>query len=328
MTVIPLDETGRSKPARRSSAPGGPVDGRGGRPATGPSGRARRTPWWMLVPAAAVLIPLFVYPIYQLGLLSVLDFRQAQVSGGQPTRFVGAGNYAELFGAERFWSVLLATIGFAAACVVATLAVGAALAVLLTRVGRWPRTLLSVAALSAWAAPAVTGSTVWMFLFDANLGLVNQVLGLAGHNWMYDRYSAFGLIGAVVVWHSFPFVMVTLYAGIKAIPDATLEAAQLDGAGAWQQFWRIIVPILRPLLTIVVIQSIIWDFKVFTQIYVMTGGGGIAGQNLTLNVYAYQQAFAASEYGLGSAIGVVMMVILLAVTLAYLRALRRSGEPL
>ncbi len=85
---------------------------------------------------------------------------------------------------------------------------------------------------------------------------------------------------------------------------------------------------LRPVIAIVVIQSIIWDFKIFTQIYVMTNGGGIAGQNLTLNVYAYQQAFASSEYGLGSAIGVVMMLILLAVTLVYLRMLRRSGEPL
>ncbi|UWP87488.1 sugar ABC transporter permease [Dactylosporangium fulvum] len=193
---------------------------------------------------------------------------------------------------------------------------------------RWPRAALSLAAMAAWAAPAITGSTVWMFLFDANLGLVNQVLGLDGHNWMYDRYSAFALVGAVVVWHSFPFVMVTLYAGIRAIPDSTLEAAALDGAGTWQTFWRIVVPMLRPLLAIVVIQSIIWDFKIFTQIYVMTGGGGIAGQNLTLNVYAYQQAFAASEYGLGSAIGVVMMLILLGVTLVYLRALRREGEAL
>jgi N,N'-diacetylchitobiose transport system permease protein len=79
---------------------------------------------------------------------------------------------------------------------------------------------------------------------------------------------------------------------------------------------------------IVVIQSIIWDFKVFTQIYVMTAGGGIAGQNLTLNVWAYQQAFATGEYGLGSAIGVVMMLILLVVTVLYLRTLKRAGEPL
>ncbi len=122
--------------------------------------------------------------------------------------------------------------------------------------------------------------------------------------------------------------MVTLFAGIKALPEQVLEAAQLDGANPWQSFWRVTVPMLRPIIAIVVIQSIIWDFKIFTQIYVMTNGGGIAGQNLTLNVYAYQQAFASSEYGLGSAIGVVMMLILLAVTLVYLRMLRRSGEPL
>jgi N,N'-diacetylchitobiose transport system permease protein len=290
--------------------------------------RRGRAPLLYLLPVAAVLVPLFAYPIYQLGLLSVLDFRQAQVSGGRPTHFVGLANYAHLFGDDRFWSVLLATVGFAAACVIATLVVGAALAVLLSRVSPWARTTLSLAAMTAWAAPAVTGSTVWMFLFDTNLGPVNKLLGLDGFNWTYDRYSAFALVGAVVVWHSFPFVMVTLYAGIKAIPESTMEAAALDGAGLWQQFRRITVPMLRPVLSIVVIQSIIWDFKVFTQIYVMTAGGGIAGQNLTLNVYAYQQAFASSEYGLGSAIGVVMMVILLGVTLFYLRAVRRSGEAL
>jgi N,N'-diacetylchitobiose transport system permease protein len=286
------------------------------------------TPLWLLLPAAAILGTLFVYPMGQLGLLSVLDFRQAQVSGGQPTRFVGLDNYAQLVGDARFWSVLGATVCFAAACVLATLAVGAALAVLLTRISRVPRLLLSLAAMAAWAVPAVSGSTVWMFLFDTDLGLVNQTLGLTGFNWMYDRYTAFALVGAVVVWHSFPFVMVTLYAGIEAVPKSVLEAAAIDGAGTWRTFWQILVPVLRPLLAIVVVQSIIWDFKVFTQIYVMTRGGGIAGQNLTLNVWAYQQAFAASEYGLGAAIGVVMMVILLVVTLLYLRTLRRTGEPL
>ncbi|WP_157239749.1 carbohydrate ABC transporter permease [Catenuloplanes japonicus] len=292
-------------------------------------GRARTlTPLWLLLPAAAVLLPLFVYPIYQLGLLSVLDFRQAQVSGGQPTRFIGLDNYTDLMSAPRFWSVLWATVLFAAALVLVTLAVGAALAVLLTKVSRWAAYTLSLAAMAAWAAPAMTGSTVWMFLFDTNLGLVNRVLGWEGHNWTYERLDAFALVGAVVVWHSFPFVMVTLYAGIKALPEQVLEAAQLDGANPWQSFWRVTVPMLRPIIAIVVIQSIIWDFKIFTQIYVMTNGGGIAGQNLTLNVYAYQQAFASSEYGLGSAIGVVMMLILLAVTLVYLRLLRRSGEPL
>ncbi|MFI0419247.1 carbohydrate ABC transporter permease [Spongiactinospora sp. 9N601] len=290
--------------------------------------RGRGRPLLYLLPAAAVLVPLFGYPIYMLGLLSVFDYRQAQVSGGEPTRFIGLGNYATLFGDERFWSILLQTLVFAVALVVVTLAVGATLAVVLTRAGRWPRLLLSLAAMAAWAAPAMTGSTVWMFLFDADLGLVNQVLGLDGFNWFYDKWVAFGVIGATVVWHSFPLVMVTLYAGIQAIPHSVREAAWLDGASEWQSFWRIILPMLRPLVTIVVIQSIIWDFKIFTQIYVMTNGGGIALQNSVLNVYAYQTAFGSSEYGLGSAIGVVMTLILLVITMFYIRALYRTGERL
>lgn len=281
-----------------------------------------------LLPAAAVLVPLFGYPLYQLGLLSTFDYTQAQVSGGQPARFLGLDNYRGLAGDPRFWDVLGQTVWFAGACVVATLAVGAALAVLMTRIGRGPRLLLSLAAMAAWAAPAMTGSTVWLFLFDTDVGLVNRLTGTSGHNWFFDRYSAFAVVGATVVWHSFPFVMISLYAGIQSISTSVLEAAAMDGAGPWTQFRRIVVPLLRPILVIVVIQSIIWDFKIFTQIYIMTNGGGIAGQNLTLNVYAYQRAFGSSEYGLGSAIGVVLSLILLVVTLAYLRALRRTGSEL
>ncbi|WP_329490942.1 sugar ABC transporter permease [Kitasatospora sp. NBC_01246] len=314
-----------------STSPSGRRRGTG--PAAPPRGR-RRPPLLLLLPAAIIMIPLVAYPIYQLGLLSVLDFGQAQASGGVPTSFVGLGNYEKILSDTQFWSVLTQTIGFAAFCVIATLAVGATLAVLLTRVGRVARLVLTTAAMAAWAAPAMTGSTVWSFLFDTNLGLVNKTLvdlGLSGfheYNWFYDKWSAFLIVGAVVVWHSFPFVMVTLYAGIRAIPEEILEAAALDGASTWTTFRRITAPMLRPILTVVVIQSVIWDFKVFTQIYVMTEGGGIAGQNLVLNVYAYQKAFASSQYGLGAAIGVIMLLILVIPTVLYIRTLRRTGNEL
>ncbi|WP_425587111.1 carbohydrate ABC transporter permease [Streptomyces violaceusniger] len=296
--------------------------------------RGTWTPWLYLAPALIVLGGLLVYPIYQLGLISFLEYTQAQVSGGEPTTFQGFANYAELFGDGEFWNVVVATLLFAAVCVVSTLAVGCALAVLLTRVRALPRLALMLAALGAWATPAITGSTVWVFLFDPDFGPVNKVLvwlGLSGfenYSWTYDRYSAFALVLFEVVWCSFPFVMVTVYAGIRAIPTEVLEAAALDGASTWRIWRTIMAPMLRPILVVVTIQSIIWDFKVFTQIYVMTDGGGIARQNMVLNVYAYQKAFASSQYSLGSAIGVVMLLILLVVTLVYLRLLRRQGEEL
>jgi N,N'-diacetylchitobiose transport system permease protein len=309
----------RRAPGRRGDgiAPGDPARGRGG-----------WTPWLYLAPALVVLAGLLVYPMYQLGLISFLEYTQAQVSGGEPTTFQGFGNYATLFADDQFWQVLLATVVFAAACVVSTLAVGCALAVLLTRVRAVPRLALMLAALGAWATPAVTGSTVWLFLFDPDFGPVNRILGLGDHSWTYGRLSAFALVLLEVVWCSFPFVMVTVYAGIRAVPAEVLEAAALDGASQWRIWRSVLAPMLRPILVVVTIQSVIWDFKVFTQIYVMTNGGGIAGQNLVLNVYAYQKAFAASQYSLGSAIGVVMLVLLLAVTLGYLRLLRRQGEEL
>ncbi|WP_455770612.1 carbohydrate ABC transporter permease [Streptomyces antibioticus] len=316
--TAPAGLTGAERaPARIRAVPGRP------RPRA-----PRLTPWLYLAPALVVLAALLAYPVYQLGLISLFEYTQAQVSGGEPTVFRGFGNYADVFGDDRFWQVLLSTVVFAALCVLCTLAVGCALAVLLTRVRALPRLALMLAALGAWATPAVTGSTVWLFLFDPDFGPVNRILGLGDHSWTYGRYSAFFLVLLEVVWCSFPFVMITVYAGIRAVPAEVLEAAALDGASPWRIWRSVLAPLLRPILTVVTIQSVIWDFKVFTQIYVMTGGGGIAGQNLVLNVYAYQQAFASSQYGLGSAIGVVMLVLLLAVTLVYLRLLRRQGEEL
>lgn len=299
------------------------------------SGRSDlRTALAYLAPALLVLVGLLGYPVYQLVVISLFDYGQEQVSGGAPLTFLGLGNYAELLQDSRFWSVLGQTAGFAAVCVGGTLLVGAALAVVATQVRPWARALLFLTALGAWSTPAVAGSTIWLFLFDASFGFVNEALTALGLEsardfpWLYGKWTAFGVVAAEVVWCSFPFVMLTLHAGIRSIPGEVLEAAALDGASTWRTARSVVLPLLRPLLVIVTIQSVIWDFKVFTQVYVMTGGGGIAGRNLVLAVHAYQQAFAASEYGLGAAIGVVTTALLLLLTAGYLRALRRGGEPL
>ncbi|MFW5419133.1 sugar ABC transporter permease [Nocardiopsis sp. CNT-189] len=304
------------------------------RPGGTASGRRRLEPWMYLVPALAVLGTMLVYPLYQLVLVSFFDYRQPQVTGAEPLRFTGLANYRELLSDPQFWEVLLNTVVFAGACVLGTILLGGGLAVLATRLSPWVRTVLFLAALGAWATPAVTGSAVWLFLFDPTLGPVNQALAglglteFAGHSWTYTKTSAFVLVASQVLWCSFPFVMVTLYAAIRAIPEEVIEAARLDGASTARIARSVMLPMLRPAMTIVTIQSIIWDFKIFTQIYIMTGGGGIAGQNLVLNVYAYQKAFASGQYGLGSAIGVITTLLLLLITLGYLRALRRQGEVL
>ncbi|MEU0795450.1 sugar ABC transporter permease [Amycolatopsis sp. NPDC005961] len=283
-----------------------------------------------LAPAGILLAAMLAYPIYQLVLISFYDYGQPQATGNAPLVFLGFANYTDLLSQVQFWTVLGKTVGFAAACVVGSLVVGTGLAVLASRVRSLPRTLLFLAALGAWSTPAIAGSYVWLFLFDTDFGLVNEVLSGIGlpfehHSWTFGTLGAFGLVAAEVIWCSFPFVLVTMYAGIKGVPDEVLEASSLDGASVWRTTWSIVLPMVRPLLMIATVQSIIWDFKVFTQIYVMTNGGGVAGRNLVLNVYAYQQAFAGQEYGLGSAIGVVMTLLLLSVTGLYVRSQRRSA---
>ena len=301
--------------------------------------RGRRWRSWptllaYLAPTAVVLAGLLGYPLYQLVQISLYDYGQEQVSGGAPIRWLGLGNYLKLFADPQFWTVLLQTVVFAAVCVAATVVVGLLLAFLAMRLHPWVRTVLFLAALGAWAAPAVTGSTVWLFMFDANFGIVNEVLtqlGLAtfaGHSWTFGKLSAFGLVAAEVVWCAFPFAMVTLYAALNGIPEEVLEAAALDGVSPLRTLRAVIVPMLRPALAVVTVQSIIWDMKIFGQIYIMTDGGGIAGQNLVLNVYAYQKAFAAAQYGGGAAIGVVTVILLLVVSVAYLNSTRRRGEEL
>lgn len=281
-----------------------------------------------LIPAGVVLLALLAYPIYQLVVISLYDYGQPQASGAAPLTFLGLANYTKLLSDPQFWEVLATTIVFAAVCVVGTMLIGTALAVLASRARPVPRLLLFLAALGAWATPTMAGSYVWLFLFDQDFGLVNEVFaslgfdGMRGHSWTFERYSAFGLVAGEIIWCSFPFVLVTMYAGITAIPREVIEAAALDGASTRRTATAVILPIVRPVLMIATIQSIIWDFKVFTQIYVMTNGGGVAGQNLVLNVFAYQKAFAGEEYGMGAAIGVVMTVLLLLITGLYVRAQR------
>lgn len=304
------------------------------RPKKRRGGVSRFEHWLYLAPALIVLIALMGYPLFQLINVSLYDYRQDQVSGNAPLNFIGLDNYSALMADPEFWQVLGNTIIFASACVVLTLLVGASLAVLATRLRPWVRNTLFAVSLGAWATPAVTGSAVWLFLFDPTQGLINKMLAGIGlsqfvdHSWTYEKWSAFGLVASEVVWCSFPFVMVTVYAGIQAISAEIIEAARLDGASMPRIFWNIMLPMLRPIVIIVTIQSIIWNFKIFSQIYIMTNGGGIAGQNMVLNVYGYQQAFAASLYGLGSALGVIMTILLLIVTLVYLRLLKRNGEVL
>jgi N,N'-diacetylchitobiose transport system permease protein len=189
--------------------------------------------------------------------------------------------------------------------------------------------VVAVILLLPWAVPAVAAGTIWEWLFDARYGLVNTFLSylpgvdMIGFAWFNNRWTAFLAIGIVVIWQSYPFVAVALLAGFQAISPEVIEAAKCDGASAWQRLRLITLPILRPLIMVLVIISTIWDFKIFDQVFVMTGGGP-ARSTEVISITTIAEGFGRHEFGLGSALAVTLFVVLAAITIVYIRMMREE----
>ncbi|WP_344725714.1 sugar ABC transporter permease [Pseudonocardia yunnanensis] len=312
--------------------------GRGTATAGPRPGRSRHTgartvrPWLLLAPALLVMGGLLLYPLVQVVVISLQDFGLRQLVSGR-TSWVGFDNYVELLGDVDLWrTVLPNTVVFAVMAVALTVVVGTLVALLLACLRPFTRGVVTTAIMLAWAVPAVTGTYVWVFLFTPGDGLAVQALDALGladaatTNPFASRFSFYTVAALNVVHHGFPFVALTVLAGLLTVPQEVTEAAIVDGAGAWRRFWSVTFPMLRPIFAVVTVLSTIWDFKVFTQIYLMPGGDGVNRDVLNLGTWSYVESFAQNRYGLGAAIAVVLTVLLLIITVGYLRLLFREEE--
>jgi len=301
-------------------------------PAPAPHRHAKRSlvPWLLLTPTVAVLLVLTGYPLVKLVITSTQRYGREQVFGAPP-EFVGLDNYRAVLTDPTFWTVLGRSIAFCAVNVVLTMSLGMLVALLLTKLHRGMRLLVTVGLLLAWAMPALTSIVIWSWMFDAQYGVVNWLLtnaGLdyAGHSWLIEPLSFFAVATLVITWQSVPFVAFTLYAGLTQVPDDVLEAAQLDGASAGQRFRLVVVPFIKPILLIVTVLQVIWDLRVFTQIFALQDSGGVTSKTSTIGVYIYQVGVAQGRFDVGSAIAVVMVVLILAASLFYVRQIVRTEE--
>lgn len=296
--------------------------------------RRRRTllPWGLLAPGLAVLGGLLLYPLGRVLWLSVQDYGLDNILSGE-TDYNGLENYAELLSDGYLWRVALPnTAVFAVVAVGTTVVFGTLVALLLASLRPLARTAVISCVMIAWAMPAVTGTYVWVWIFDVDRGIVRQgletagVLGPEGLNWFADRLLFYGIVTLNIVHHGFPFVAVTVLAGLLTVPRELYEAAVIDGAGAWQRFRHVTLPVLRPVFAVVTILSTIWDFKVFAQVFLMPGGDGANREVLNLGVWSYLQGIVQRDYGSGAAVAVLLTLLLLAITLVYLRSLFRDEE--
>lgn len=302
----------------------------GGRPGRGIS-LLKARPWLLLAPGLIILAVLMLWPLVQVVIYSLQDYGLREINTGE-SNWIGLENYTEALTNPTLWTVVLPnTVGFAAVAVFVTVAVGTLVALLLARLGTTWRVIVSSCIMVAWAMPAVTGTYVWTFIFDADRGIFNSVLKDLGLidgsvNWFTNQWSFYAIVLLNVVHHGFPFVAITVLAGLLGVSKEMLEAAALDGAGAWRRFWKIIFPTLKPVFSVVIILSTIWDFKVFAQVYLMPGGSGGNRSVLNLGVWSYVESFGQNRYGFGAALAVLLTLVLIGITIVYIRSLMKEDE--
>ena len=299
------------------------------RPTRRRSLRARSGPYLLLVPAVVVVLLGLGYPLVRQFLLSFQEYGLAQ-QFGRPAEWVGLDNYVTLLSDSYVWGVIARSVAFCLVNAAVTMVVGVALAVLMTRVSRGPRIALQVGLLLAWGTPVLATMTVWQWLFDSQYGVVNwlisEPLGMAGmaqHSWLIEPLSFYFVATVIVVWMSVPFVVFSVYAGLLQVPAECVEAAQLDGASSWQRFRHLAVSLIRPVLFVVALLQVIWDLRVFTQIYVLQRAGAPTRETHLLGTYIYSLS---KEFSMAGAMATVMLLLTLALTGFYIRRMLREEE--
>jgi multiple sugar transport system permease protein len=292
------------------------------------SGRMRKllVGYCYLLPAALCMLATVVVPI---ALAIKMSLYNDILYKPQDYKFIWFGNYLRLVEDPVFWLSLWNSVVWVFGSVILQFIAGFAAALLLHQAFRG-RALVRTLTLLPWIIPGVVVGLIWEWLYQPNYGVINDLLLRAG--WMQDRVAWLSspdlAMGAVIftnVWRGIPFFAIMLLAGLQAIPDELYEAAHVDGAGVVSRFWHITVPLLRPIIVVATATRIIWTFNYADLIFVMTGGGPANATQIT-STYTLMQAYSVLDFGYAAALSVVLLLVMLAFTAAYLKITRGVEE--
>ena len=289
-------------------------------------------PYLLVAPALLSMAVLLLYPLVRNVILSFQSINRKEFITRE-TVWTGFDNYTDLLSDPEFWSVVVRSIVFTAVNVALIMAIGTGIGLLLNRLGKKMRLVLSLALMFAWAMPIVASVTVFRWLFDEQFGVVNwlmRTLGFSGyeqHNWFETGFSTLVIILILLVWGSVPFVALNMYAALTTVGTELYEAAKMDGASGWRTFWSVVFPNLKSFFMITTFLEIIWIFKAFAQVYAMNQGGPDRGSE-TLPVFAYIEGVGQFHYGVAAAISVLTIVMLIAVMSFYFRLILKQEEEL
>jgi multiple sugar transport system permease protein len=299
--------------------------------ATHPKSRAARKNlglYLFLIPAIVYIAITMLYPVYENIRMSLHDVT-IRTFLAENQDWSGLANFRTIFDDTEFWHAVRLSVTFTAGSIVFQFVIGFALALLFSQPfpGNYAMRAMM---LLGWLIPTVLSGTIFRWVLDGDYGILNYALtslGLMSENryWLIDTSTA--LWGTILanIWVGVPFNMLLLLAGLQNIPTTLYEAAATDGATAWQRFWTITMPLMRPVSLSVLLLGLIYTFKVFDLIYIMTAGGPVNATTV-LPIYAYEMTFVSFKFGIGAASAVAMLVALLVIATAYVWYTQRQEE--
>ena len=300
-----------------------PGTSRRARPA-GRTWRRKGAPYLYVLPALLFLLALEVYPIAYNVRNSLIDLNVGTFLGGDAP-FVGLDNYSKVLNDDAFRHAVGVSVVFTVACIVLQFSVGLALALFFARPFPGSGVLRALLVLG-WLLPGVVTGNLFRWLLDGDSGVVPWLTGQVGlgeHAWLTDPDSALWAAVATNVWVGIPFNMILLLPGLQAIPDELYEAAAIDGAGPWARFRHITIPLLKPVALSVILLGVIYTFKVFDIVFVLTGGGPVDATTV-LPIEIYNVSLKFFRFGEGAAASTLLLLAMLVVAGVYLWLVRRE----
>jgi ABC-type sugar transport system permease subunit len=258
-----------------------------------------------------------------------LSFFNVPTGINQVRTFVGFGNYLEMLGDQLFWETIGRTLYFTIVSVGLELVLGLAIAQLIHS-RPWGWKFLRFSLIIPWAVPTIVNGAMWRWIYSADFGALNGLLlqlGLIKHYvpWLALPNMAMNLIIVADLCHTMPFVALVLQAALAGLPEDLDEAAAVDGANAWQRFWQIRVPLLRPAILVALIVRTVDAFRVFDIVSILTSGGP-AYKTLTITYLTYLNSFAFGKQGIGAALSFLISLFTIIMAFIYIRFLYRPEE--
>jgi multiple sugar transport system permease protein len=281
----------------------------------------RRFGWLLTAPGLAALMLVITFPLFFTVFVSGFEYTLIHRSFDT---FVGIENYQSAFGENYFGEALWVTLKFVVCVVLLEFIIGFTIALMLNSVTRFKDAYYLILLMPLLINPVVV-ALIWRMFLHPELGIVNYLLGLVGIakvNWLGDPVIAFWTVVLTDIWHQVSFMIVLLLAGLSALPKEPYEAARMDGASTLQSFIHVTLPLMRPVIIVTLLIRLIFAVKTFDLVYVMTRGGPGTATDL-ISYFIYRSAFFGLNIGQASAISVLLLVIVLALT-AYLYRYMRS----